>query len=505
LPVVVDDFSVFGKCANTGFSVLLKTCWWWTRLNRIEYSQNRHSQKLCLIEFDSPAHFWHKQDVKETKTNPQWPKIVREGNATVKVYNPEPGRFRIVFHDSDGKRKFLSESTEAEAMAAAKKKAGVLSTFGARVANANGDDMAEHLRLTDMLKPYGVTLAAGVEALDKWLHSHKTLAAIGTALSEQRTNGKETSQIIPKLVPMAVQDFLGEHQTNGETSELHAGDLRTRLDRFVKDFTCDVSSVDVQQLQTWLSNQNGGAANYNHNRRILSAFFGWCYTHRYHFENPAATPKKSQRIPGKLYLLIKSEPVSKKHVFRPAELARLMEAVAPITVAKKRVGADELLAMLAFCAFAGVRTSEFIRLRWQDVDFAGGRMIVGEDEGKTSGSYRSFKLSPNLLAGLEQFKARKGFVWTNRLENFEKTFQQVNGAQRRLAKMAGLSWKQNAPRHSYISYRLIQNHAIADVASDAGNSPAIIHKRYKVLRFDDGTFITEQNGAEWFNLKIPTL
>ena len=48
-------------------------------------------------------------------------------------------------------------------------------------------------------------------------------------------------------------------------------------------------------------------------------------------------------------------------------------------------------------------------------------------------------------------------------------------------KAAGMVWKDNALRHSFISYRLADTQNAAQVALEAGNSPQIVFKHYREL------------------------
>ena len=53
------------------------------------------------------------------------------------------------------------------------------------------------------------------------------------------------------------------------------------------------------------------------------------------------------------------------------------------------------------------------------------------------------------------------------------------------------AWKKNAPRHSFISHRLADVQAAAQVALEAGNSPHIIFQHYREL-------VTEKGAKAWF-------
>jgi hypothetical protein len=68
---------------------------------------------------------------------------------------------------------------------------------------------------------------------------------------------------------------------------------------------------------------------------------------------------------------------------------------------------------------------------------------------------------------------------------------------RRLAKSLGIPWPHNALRHSYISYRIAVVQSAAQVALEAGNSPAIIFKHYREL-------VTKEAAAQWFGIMPKT-
>jgi hypothetical protein len=64
-------------------------------------------------------------------------------------------------------------------------------------------------------------------------------------------------------------------------------------------------------------------------------------------------------------------------------------------------------------------------------------------------------------------------------------------ALRNTAAAAGITWKQNALRHSFISYRLAELQDVNRVALEAGNSPQMIFRHYRELA-------TPQQAKTWF-------
>jgi len=65
---------------------------------------------------------------------------------------------------------------------------------------------------------------------------------------------------------------------------------------------------------------------------------------------------------------------------------------------------------------------------------------------------------------------------------------------RNAASDARITWKQNALRHSFISYRLAEIHDVNRVALEVGNSPQMIFRHYRELA-------TPEQARTWFEIK----
>jgi hypothetical protein len=60
------------------------------------------------------------------------------------------------------------------------------------------------------------------------------------------------------------------------------------------------------------------------------------------------------------------------------------------------------------------------------------------------------------------------------------------------AKIPG-GWRQNALRHSFISYRVAETGDVARTSLEAGNSPKMIFRHYREV-------VTEEDSAKWFSI-----
>ena len=56
-----------------------------------------------------------------------------------------------------------------------------------------------------------------------------------------------------------------------------------------------------------------------------------------------------------------------------------------------------------------------------------------------------------------------------------------------------MEWKQNALRHSYISYRVAQTQNVAQVSLEAGNTPQIVFSNYREL-------VRPVEAEKWFGI-----
>jgi hypothetical protein len=107
------------------------------------------------------------------------------------------------------------------------------------------------------------------------------------------------------------------------------------------------------------------------------------------------------------------------------------------------------------------------------VDLAGGFITVAADKAKTR-QRRLVPILPSLAQWLAPYAGQTGNVWQGTLGDLEE-------ARGETVKAAGVPWKHNALRHSFISYRLAEIQNAAQVALEAGNSPTLVFRHYREL------------------------
>jgi integrase len=197
------------------------------------------------------------------------------------------------------------------------------------------------------------------------------------------------------------------------------------LGRFAESFAVEIGTVTTGDIQRWLDALKLSPQSTRNFRTVLHALFAFAESRGYIFKggNPVAGTETITASGGEI------------EIYSPEEIASLLSA-APW----------EFVPMLALGAFAGLRTAEAERIEWPDIDLAGGWITIGRDKAKTR-SRRLVPILPNLRAWLSPYASEKGHVW----KGSAKDLQDARAA---TVKAAGTSWKDNALRHSFISYRL---------------------------------------------------
>ena len=269
----------------------------------------------------------------------------------------------------------------------------------------------------------------------------------------------------------AVADFL-EAKKAEHLSDRYLDGLRHRLTRFLakqskEATTANVTTADIDRFLTRLHRSPGTGATF---RRNLCTFFAWANARGLSAANPVEHAATFKVKPGKIGIL------------SPDDAGALLRACDPAILSGVVIG-----------MFCGLRQSEIARLDWRAVDLASGILTVGSDIAKTA-SRRTVEIPHNARAWLALYAKESGPVWPTSEEArnlwnlarveagfgpFFSTRTAVNTAQ------AGRNdlrpWPDNALRHSSISYRLALTRDLPRVATEAGNSPAIVQRHYAEL------------------------
>jgi integrase len=402
---------------------------------------------------------------RNTKQDETWPKKVTIGRVTVKVYRrqtPSGNPAFMVANYSGEKRRFDSYSAEADAMDAANKLARQLSQRDTIGASMTREQSIEYASAIQTLQPLGVSLTSAVSTIAEIV---KLVGDLSGAIAAARFYKARNKTVTAKRVADVVAELLKVKESRG-ASVRYLNDLRFRLEKFSNAFQCNIGNVETKSVQAWLDGMkrlNGtklSSQSYNNNKRVVYLLFEFAIARGYAIDNSVKTVESVKIRNGSV------------EIYTPAEIAKLLAAAD-----------SDFLPCLAIGAFAGLRSAEIERLKWQDIDLKSRHIIISADTAKTA-SRRVVPVADNLAAWLTPYAGRHGKVWSHSSIGFYK-------AQEATAKAAGVDWKQNALRHGFASYRLAQTQNAAQVALECGNSPKIIFAHYREL-------VKPADAVKWF-------
>ena len=374
---------------------------------------------------------------------------------------------------STGRRKFISFAHEKKARAKAGEIAEKLAKGEREALTLTNRDRSAYLRALELLKPTQTPLEV---AAAHFAEAHHRLG--GRALLEAvnffvRHHPLETPR---KTVFEVYEEMLKAKREEG-LSDRYLDDLESRLGRFAADFQCDVGGILGNQIREWLQALPVGNRTKNNFRLAVHTLFNFAKTRRY-------LPKDWEEMDSVPTWKEKAEAVE---IFTPEEMTTLF------ALADRR-----MIPFLTIGAFAGLRSAEMERLNWSKVNLTTGYITVDADIAKTN-SRRMVPIPPNLKKWLEPLAKTQGPVVelanvANAIKRLVDATQPHDPAHPEKKAAPAVTWRHNGLRHSFCSYRLASVKNIAQVALEAGNSPAMIREHYMEL-------VTEAEANRWFSIE----
>jgi integrase len=367
-------------------------------------------------------------------------------------------------HGGGRSRQAFKLKTEAERKMAEKK--AEIASFGAAAASIPEALRVAAVDAQDRLKPHGKSIG---DAVDFYLE-HLQAQAKGKDLKE------------------AVEKFLEGRKA--DASDRYYSSIKNRLEVMVKELpvNCTTAQVTSSQLDDFLGTMKAPATKRSY-KANMRTFFNWCVTKNMCDSNPAAGLQ-----------VIKSNKGGEIGILTPEELARLLEQCE-----------DSILPGVVLGAFCGIRQAEISRLDWSAIDLEEKIVTIARSIAKT-GARRITHIPDNAVEWLTPLVQKKGAVWPAgdqyrtpwniaRLRcgwgPFLSSGAAVNAVQNKLTKAQRKNlkpWPENALRHSAISYKLAKTRDLAEVATEAGNSPNMIKQHYDAL--------VKPSAAEaWFSIR----
>src|SRR6266436_1737005 len=390
----------------------------------------------------------------------RFPIVVKRGSSVVKIYRdrkPTGTYYRVAYHIG-GKRHRLHHNDLEKAIAEAEAKAAELSRGDIDAVQLTGRDRLVYGRALEAIREHGLPLdAAAIE----YSEARKLLDGVPLVDAARFYSRHHGRGITRKSVADAIDAMITAKTAKG-VSQVYLADLRYRLGVFKEAFHCDVSALVPDDVAAFFERLRLSPRSYNNFLRMVRTFLTFAQNHGWLSKEIDLLARVEKR----------SETRAPVEIFTPIQLTALLKNAS-----------RELAPCFALAAFAGLRAEEILRLDWADVERRPGFSEVAAHKAKTA-TRRIVPISENLARWLAIAPRTDVRVWSlSKAWFFE--------AMRNAASDAKIKWKQNALRHSFISYRLAEIQDVNRVALEAGNSPQMIFRHYRELA-------TPEQARTWF-------
>lgn len=253
---------------------------------------------------------------------------------------------------------------------------------------------------------------------------------------------------------------------------------KTELEAFCAAHQMDVCDIERDLLESWIERKtpDGKAP---HQKTVITRHGLWVtFLNRCQEWNWLAKGEHAGKQIEK-----RQEPRLAVHIWTP-DVAR-----AALEAARKYLPKQSLY--LAIACWLGLRPSEVTRLRWELFDWKSGYIHLDISVCRKLQEERFVPLNPTARALIQQWLQARG-LWEQALAGKLKgkccrNRDRVEISLLLRKKKVIDELKPDVMRHSYISYMIALGHSKHEVAEWAGNSEAIIRKRYRrPLRKEDG-------------------
>jgi len=394
--------------------------------------------------------------------------IIGRGAATIRIYpitRKDGYAQNTLCWKEGGRRRTRSFACMEEAKMVAQQISVQLSNGGSLGDEVTHRDIEVLRHCEGMVRQFGVTLVAAVE---EWTSARKT--AVGVTLSDAvRFYAANRADLLAARTVAQVADEFVESLRGKGVSDIYVRNAKLHLKGFTAKIGGNIADVTVADVNRYLTGlKTLGPVSKNGIRRNVVTMFGFAKRQGYLHPDRKTAAEQSETFKAQ---------ETEIEIFTPEEMSRLLLA-----------SHARILPLLAIGAFAGIRSAEIKRLDWEDIKWDRGYIEIAGKKAKTA-ARRLVPLSDNLKAWLAPWREATGPI---------VPISDTPGALGDLAVKAQIpgGWRQNALRHSFISYRVAETGDVPRTALEAGNSPKMIFRHYREV-------VDGEAAKAWFNIMPP--
>ena len=386
---------------------------------------------------------------------PKQPKKIALGK--VKIYRT--GAFFTLAYYADNIRKREVRADLADARARALEINRDLEQGRGHVRSFTLEETATINAALEALREIRVPLSS---AIRDFVEAHKILEGRASLVDAARhyADNRRKSELEPITFEEASRLFL-ERNEKLQLSEAYRNAMRKFMVRANKRLgrsqLADISAREIEKVVD--TEVDGGPRAFNNFLGAISAMFSFAKKQGF---LPQAEKTKAELVERRK---ARAESIA---IYTPAEFDLIIRNIA-----------NEAVPFVALAGLAGIRTEEIFRMRWEQVDFKKGFVILDKAFTKTF-KRRLVPICNSLRSWLEPLHQGKGRIYDLR------TSQKMGNIVRDswpLDERGGplVERRRNAFRHSYATYRFALLQDEHRVSGEMGNSPQELREHYAEL------------------------
>ena len=312
---------------------------------------------------------------------------------------------------------------------------------------------------------FGVTLAAAIE---EWVSARTAVVGITLSDAVRFYQANRSDLLATRSNVQAAAEFSVSLKRKG-VSAIYVRNATASLKRFTDAVSGNIADVTVADINRFLHGlKKLGPVSKNGIRRNIVTMFGFAKRNGYLHPDRKTAAEQSESF---------KQEETEIEIFTPEEMERLL------LTAHARI-----LPLIAIGGFAGIRSAEVCRLNWQDIKWDRGHIEIAGKKAKTA-ARRLVPLSDNLKAWLAPWRGETGKIIS--ITDYSGALSDTAVK----AKIPG-GWRQNALRHSFISYRVAETGDVARTSLEAGNSPKMIFRHYREI-------VDGEAAKAWWSIRPP--
>ena len=295
------------------------------------------------------------------------------------------------------------------------------------------------------------------------LRKEKILAGCREQGSRWKTTGH-----CQKTVAEVVGEFIERRRKEG-VKPRHLRDLDNRLSLFSRAMACRISELTSPAIQAFMDSRDVMNRTLKNDLGAITNLTGFAKLQGY-------LPEEWNELKRLQKIKVGKAPIE---IFTPAELITVLDH-APQSV----------LPVFLLSAFAGLRQSETVLIRWEHFDWKKHELLVPQ-EGKTGA--RRVPIEPNLRRYMEPEKGTGPIVQIglNGISRaIDRTVKKINRD-----RDEPFVWKHNALRHSCASYWACLHEKPYRISVWLGHSMAVSERYYQ------NRTVNEATAREWFLIR----